>query len=307
MAGRLRVWLVGIVVKFPDEGRIVRFGRADAESESATVIILPVIRIERYADAVAERRGAADAAAGRQWRPPPHEAPLKVVTAMSPRVRPLRATAPFAVFALLILAGCTSIGDFGRLQQPLVNDDIHAWVGQEAAAQAGGPVSVNNLTDDERTLRDLAFPLIEPPYDRQRWDAVVLEYGQNRDFRRSLWAFDPAAYYAHLIGPFHRSSSARYNQLIDDMRNDIVRIDPFFSTARRIVDIDRRREKSMQFVSDLESAGADQRDGAGRREQLDHRLGASFADGALRQLSLCARASDRRRADAGRRRGRTDS
>ena len=26
----LRVWLVGIVVKFPDEGRIVRFGRADA-------------------------------------------------------------------------------------------------------------------------------------------------------------------------------------------------------------------------------------------------------------------------------------
>jgi hypothetical protein len=41
---------VGIVVKFPDEGRIVRFGRADAERESATVIILPVIRIERYAD-----------------------------------------------------------------------------------------------------------------------------------------------------------------------------------------------------------------------------------------------------------------
>jgi len=42
-------WLVGTVVKFPDEGRIVRFGRADAQ-ESATVIILPVIRIERYGD-----------------------------------------------------------------------------------------------------------------------------------------------------------------------------------------------------------------------------------------------------------------
>jgi hypothetical protein len=92
---------------------------------------------------------------------------------MSPRVRSLRATAPLAVFALLILGGCSSIGDFGRLQQPLVNDDIHAWVGQEAAVHAGGPVSLNNLTDDERTLRDLAFPLIEAPYDRQRWDAVV--------------------------------------------------------------------------------------------------------------------------------------
>ena len=40
---------MGTVVKFPDEGRIVRFGRADAE-QSATVIILPVVRIERHGD-----------------------------------------------------------------------------------------------------------------------------------------------------------------------------------------------------------------------------------------------------------------
>ena len=44
---------MGTVVKFPDEGRIVRFGRADAH-ESATVIILPVIRIERYGDLLDE-------------------------------------------------------------------------------------------------------------------------------------------------------------------------------------------------------------------------------------------------------------
>ena len=46
--------LVGNVIKFPDEGRIVRFGRADASDESATVIILPVIRIERYADPIVD-------------------------------------------------------------------------------------------------------------------------------------------------------------------------------------------------------------------------------------------------------------
>jgi hypothetical protein len=45
---------VGNVIKFPDEGRIVRFGRTEASDESATVIILPVIRIERYADPVSE-------------------------------------------------------------------------------------------------------------------------------------------------------------------------------------------------------------------------------------------------------------
>ena len=42
---------MGNVIKFPDDGRIVRFGRSDA-SESATIIILPVVRIERYADSV---------------------------------------------------------------------------------------------------------------------------------------------------------------------------------------------------------------------------------------------------------------
>ena len=39
---------MGTVIKFPDDGRIVRFGRE--AGESATIIILPVIRIERYPD-----------------------------------------------------------------------------------------------------------------------------------------------------------------------------------------------------------------------------------------------------------------
>ena len=39
---------MGIILKFRDDGRAVRFGRAGSAEESATVIILPVIRIERY-------------------------------------------------------------------------------------------------------------------------------------------------------------------------------------------------------------------------------------------------------------------
>ena len=156
-----------------------------------------------------------------------------------------------AVLALLILPGCSSTGDFGRLSDSLVTDDIHAWVGQEAAARAGAPVSADNLTEDERTLRDLAFPLIEPPYDRQRWDAIVYEHGTKPSFQHQLWAFDPTAYYRHLQGELLRSSAARYNQLIDDIRNDIVRIDPFFMTARRVVDLDRRRQASLAQIAGL--------------------------------------------------------
>jgi len=45
---------MGTIVRFPDDGRIVRFGRADAPAESATVIILPVVRIERHDEAFLE-------------------------------------------------------------------------------------------------------------------------------------------------------------------------------------------------------------------------------------------------------------
>jgi len=45
---------MGTVVKFPDEGRIVRFGRVYAPEDSATVIILPVVRIERHDEPGAE-------------------------------------------------------------------------------------------------------------------------------------------------------------------------------------------------------------------------------------------------------------
>jgi hypothetical protein len=181
---------------------------------------------------------------------------------MSPRahcrrdINPRPAVVPaLAIITLLVLSGCSSTGDYGRLSDALVTDDIHAWVGEEAAVRAGQPISADNLTDDERTLRDLAFPLIEPPYDRQRWDAVVYEYGTKQLFQRKLWGpFDQTAYYRHLQGELLRSTAARYNQLIDDIRNDIVRIEPFFTAARRVADLDRRREASMAQIGSLTPA-----------------------------------------------------
>jgi hypothetical protein len=157
---------------------------------------------------------------------------------MSPRARcrrefnpPPAVAAALGALALIamLVPGCSSIGDFGRLDDHLVTDDIHAWVGEEAAVHAGQPISADNLTDDERTLRDLAFPLIEPSYD-------------------------PTAYYRHLQGELLRSTAARYNQLIDDIRNDIVRVEPFFMQARRVVDLDRRRAASMEQIASLTPA-----------------------------------------------------
>jgi hypothetical protein len=156
---------------------------------------------------------------------------------------------------------------------------------RRAALHAGGPISLNNLTEDERTLRDLAFPLIEPPYDRAQWDAVVHEYADTRRFRRSLWVVDTTAYYAHLMAANYRSTAGRYNQLNDDIRDDVVRIPPFFDIARRVIEADRKRQATMDALPDISPP---ERFSPRRREQSDHRVGAKLAGAALRRLSLHA-------------------
>jgi hypothetical protein len=146
--------------------------------------------------------------------------------------------------ASLILGGCAN-GDFGRLKPSLVSDDMHAWVGKQAAREAGYRPSKADLTDDERQLRDLAYPLIEPPYDRDRWDALLLEYGIARN--RQLYS-------KRLLDRSYRSASSRYSQLIDDIRSDGTRLSQFVWTARRVLDMDGKRHKSLAHIPDLSEA-----------------------------------------------------
>lgn len=75
---------------------------------------------------------------------------------------------------------------------------IHDWVGREAAISHGEPVSTFRLTEDERLLRDLAYPLIEPSYHRQRWYSVVGKYGISRAFNRDWWHYIYTEYYKRL-------------------------------------------------------------------------------------------------------------
>ncbi len=148
------------------------------------------------------------------------------------------------------LLGCLN-GDFGRVKPSLLTDDIHAWVGRDAALQQGIPPSEFRLTDEERLLRDLAFPLIEAPYGRQRWFSVLSEYGISQVFLDEWWTFDPAVYAEWLLTRDTRSASALYARLIDDIRDDIVRIPQFLEIARKVVDLDAKREKSLAYVSVL--------------------------------------------------------
>jgi hypothetical protein len=163
------------------------------------------------------------------------------------------ALAAIVLCVSLELSGCAN-GDFDRVRPFLVVDEIHDWLGTTATIGNGAIPSPYPLTDDERLLRDLAYPLIEPPYDRQRWFSFLNEYGMARIFHHDWSRFDPYTYTRVLMREQLRSEAARYARLSDDVRNDRTRVPPFFLLANRVLDMDRRREASLGAVSNLTPA-----------------------------------------------------
>ncbi len=148
------------------------------------------------------------------------------------------------------LGGCSG-GDFGRTRQDFRNDDMHRWIGGEATSSVGLRPSQFQLTDNERQLRDLAYPLIEPPHSRPAWKSVFGDYSPLPSPWRQAPVFDRTAYGRSLIDEPHRSHSSRYAQLVEDVRDDITRFEPFFASAIKVLELDRKRHASMAHVSEL--------------------------------------------------------
>jgi hypothetical protein len=148
------------------------------------------------------------------------------------------------------LGGCSG-GDFGRTREDFRNDDMHRWLGAEVTGSVGVSASQFQLTDNERQLRDLAYPLIEPPHSRPAWKSVFGDYKPLPSPWRQSVVFDRTSYGRLLIDEPHRSHTSRYAQLMEDVRNDIVRFEPFFASAIRVIDLDKKRTASLKLVSGL--------------------------------------------------------
>jgi len=154
-----------------------------------------------------------------------------------------------ALLAAPLLSGCGLSTDFDEINPSLVRDNIHDWIGRDDAKGEAVSPSTFELTDEERRLRDLAYPLIEPPYLRHKAYSVINEYGLNPGIQKQM--ANPAAYYDHMMDDKARSPTSRYAKLTEDIRNDSERLPQFFSTASRVIDLDVKRKKSLAFIPGL--------------------------------------------------------
>jgi hypothetical protein len=161
-----------------------------------------------------------------------------------------RRTLPALLLLAFALGGCSG-GDFGRTRSDFRNDDMHRWLGTEATGSVGLKASQFQLTDNERRLRDLAYQYIEAPLSRPAWKSVFGDYQTLPSPWRQKVVFDRTMYGRNLIDEPHRSQASRYSLLIDDVRNDITKFEPFFATAIQVIDLDRKRNAAMNMMSDL--------------------------------------------------------
>ena len=151
-----------------------------------------------------------------------------------------------AILLTVMLLGCSRSGDFGR-------EKADAASGRFADADplATGGVAQSSFppTDDERELRALAAGLLAPSFSAGR--PALAGGGIDSPFPVAVPLYDGASYEAYLLAGPASSTASRYARLTDDIRNDLVRLDPFFLLARRVADIDHKRERSLPYVTDL--------------------------------------------------------
>lgn len=167
-------------------------------------------------------------------------------------------TAKFATFLCAALCCGTELaaepGDFGRPRESIFVDEFLPWLKDGFDSFTGQSVATAPFTDDERILRDLAYAILQPPElsSRSRFTIAGVDFFE-------LWSrwivgpepLDVRSYADHLIAKPYRSSTARYAQLIDDIRADAGRIGPFFSMANRVLEADTVRVSGFQYITRL--------------------------------------------------------
>jgi hypothetical protein len=165
-----------------------------------------------------------------------------------------------AVLLAATAADCAQLeGDFARPRPNVIRDEAMPIVGGAFAAVRGEPVSTFAMTDDERQLRERAYAFLAPPEGFKFLSLPVAELRASRTLPTDgPLEPSPGAYTNALVSYQYRSTTARWQRLIDDIRSDRDRLGPVMRVAEHVIEMDRVRRDSFKFVQSMTSPERDQ-------------------------------------------------
>lgn len=183
---------------------------------------------------------------------------------------------------LAVVANCA--GDFDRPRPVLFGEGSVTRLPNTVLMPTASKFA---FTDDEQRMRELAYPLLLPPNVGRWWSVVPVDLSFAAVMSGYGPAYDPAVYAAGLVAWTTRSEAARYARLIDDIHDDMARIGPFNETARRVLEMDRRRERSLGAATGVTvSEGDNALARVGENARLVERVGLN-----LQARAVCYRAA----------------
>jgi hypothetical protein len=162
------------------------------------------------------------------------------------RLPPLLAI-PFLLLALTVSACARPVGDFGRAERSVVNDDLMPALGNVLSKG-----SSFNLADQEIEMRDRVWRYLVAPHAYDWFGDVAVEFQRTRIVPISAKPLDRTLYYRWLTAERFASSRVRYTRIEEDAIADLGMMPSAFAAVCAVIELDRQRGVASNQIAGLE-------------------------------------------------------
>ncbi len=154
------------------------------------------------------------------------------------------------ILIISFLSACARpVGDFGRAEVNVLNDEILPGLGSVRAMANKEPVSNLNKTDEENEMHDRVWRFLIAPHAKDWFFDIVIEWSRTRIVPLQDQRFAIDRYYYFLRNQKFSSSRVRYTALSRDIAIDLKTVSSVFASICAVREIDRRRKVALNYIA----------------------------------------------------------
>lgn len=152
------------------------------------------------------------------------------------------------ILVLLTVTACARpVGDFGRAERNVLNDEVMPAIGNVLSDG-----SRFNLADQEIEMRDRVWRYLVAPHAYDWFGDVAVEFQRTRIVPISNKPFKSRRYYDWLHSTRFASSRVRYTRIEEDAIADLGMMPSAFASVCAVIEMDRQRGIASNQIVGLE-------------------------------------------------------